>query len=633
MKALILEDNLSLSNLLKKFLLKEGWQVQMSRSWKEASNLIDETLFDLFLIDILLPDKQGFEVLKILSQKKQMPFAKIALISGFFEPSSAMKKVPIALKKQCVFFKKPIQKEVFLKFLKDIQPKTPYNSPPFFGCFFEPGPASKALNIYLPEQRTFDSKDLIPALFLTHSKKFTGDLRIQTDNSQEGLFQFYDGTLIRLISNSKKSFFGNLLVEHGLSLPENIQKFLEDTKNSNKRLGEQLVEKQILSPQMLNFILKEQIKIRISEMLKSSSFKIKITKKVYEADKVKTEIDFNELNFIEWLADCLQTELNPEDLNKFYREVKNKKIQKSSQINRILINQKKFLNDYNFLFKSINQNQSMENIINSSQNKKHSLKLLYFGLLMKSIFLKEHKKEFLNQQKIELILDSILEKDSGDLFAVLNLPWKASVKEVEKSYKQLIQTVHPDFLPSAVPEQLRKKCEAAFEKITKSRKYLTDEKERIKYLEQQSQKDFIDVISLYEEGVKHIKQKKYKAGYKTLIKIVDHKQAPSNTILYILWAQLKSENANLTENRKRGIQIKKSIDSCSIGLRTSPLFWYVKGLFCIQIKQYEKAKELFKKSLQIEKNFTEAKAELILIKNLMPQEKQNVFNFLFKKSS
>ena len=633
MRALLVDDNRSLQNVLKTFLLKEGWEVQTSGSWKEACPLIEHNLFDLFVLDILLPDKQGFEILEILSKKNQTSFTKIALISGFFDAPAVQKKIPLALKKQCVFFKKPIQEEVFLNFLKDLQPQKVYKSSPFFDFFFDPGPPQKALKAYLPEQHTFDSKDLIPSLFLTHLKQFTGDLNIETDKDQKSLLKFYEGTMTSLISNSEKSFFGNLLVEHGLSLPENIQGFLVSAKNSNKRLGEKLVEEQLLSPQMLNFILKEQIKIRLSEMMDSSSFQIKVINKIYSTEQIKTEIDFNELDFIEWLADSLKTEFKSKNLEKFYLEVKNKKLQKSSKINRILINHKDFLKDYNLLFTQIQPDQSIKSFIRSSKRKTDSLKLLYFGLLTKSIFLRGETKEFLNGQKMESILDSILEKDSGDLFAILNLPWKASTEEVEKNYRQLIQTIHPDLLPPSVSTSLRKKAEETFEKITTSYKQLKEKSKREKYIQQQTEKNFMNVIVFYEEGIQHIKNKNYKEGLKSLLKIADHKQAPSDTLLYTLWAQLKSENTDLLKNRKKGIDIKQKIDSCSISLRTSPLFWYVKGLFYIQIQQYEKAKKLFKKSLQIKKNFISAKEELILIKKLGTQKKQNLFQLLLKKSS
>ena len=634
MRALILEDNISLANVLKEFLLKKGWQAQICSSWKEADLMIDQGLFDLYVIDILLPDTQGFEVLKALSEKNQICFAKIALISGFFDHSAVMKKIPPVLKKQCVFFKKPIQEKSFLQFLKDFQPHRIYKKPSFFEGFFCPGLPPKALNFYLPEKQTFDSKYLISALFLSHLKGFTGDLKIQTDKGQKDLVKFYKGAIFSLISNSKKSFFGNLLVEHGLSSQENIQFFLEDTKNSQKRLGEKLVKSQLLNPQMLNFILKQQIKIRLSEIMKSSSFHLKIINKKYETETIKTEIDFNELDFIEWLADSLQTELRVEDLEKFYLGIKNKKIQKSSKINRILINHKKFLEDYNFLFQQIKADQTIESFINSSPHKNHSLKLLYFGLLTKSIFLRGEKKELLNLQKtMGLTLDSILEKDSEDLFAILNLSWKASIEEVEQNYKQLVQTIHPDLLPSKAPEPLRKKCEAAFKKINHSYKYLRDTTKRAKYLEQQTEKDFINVIQLYEEGLTYIKNKKYKEAHKSLLKIADHKQAPSNTILYILWAKLKSEDKEISQNRKKGIEVQQSLNSCPIDLRISPLFWYVKGLFFVQAKKYDKAKELFKKALQIEKNFTEAKTELIRIKHLRAKKKPKFFQGLLKKSS
>ena len=120
------------------------------------------------------------------------------------------------------------------------------------------------MGFYLSQNKTFDSKDLIFSIFLAHLKKFSGEFKITTDNKTETLIRFYNGHIIKLTSNSEISFFGALLVEHGLSLKEDIEALLEN-KQSNKLIGELLVEKELLSPHMLNFMLKEQVKIRLSE--------------------------------------------------------------------------------------------------------------------------------------------------------------------------------------------------------------------------------------------------------------------------------------------------------------------------------------------------------------------------------
>ena len=633
MKALIVEDNLSFAQSLQKVLLEEGWQVEISHSWGKASPIIDKSAFDLLIIDIVLPDKQGLEILEILSEKKSHNFTKIALISALCDESMITKKIPKNLKNYCIFFKKPIEETLFLNFLQKVKPlKTSSNESSPLEAFFEKGIPSKPIRFYFPKSQTFNAKDLIPAIYLSHLKKFSGDFEITSDNDTSTI-QFYKGHITQLISNSKKSFFGNLLVEHGLSLKEDVQALLE-SKESKKSLGEALVEKELLSPYMLNFILKEQIKIRLSEILSYPSFKMNILEK--DIEQQDHDIDFNKIDLIEWLADSLQTELKHNFFNSFHMDLHAYPIQKSTQININLIHQKQFLQDYNLLFKNLNT-QTMEEIVASSKKRTYTLQLLYFGFLTKSIYLEDKKEESVNLKKTELILDSILEKDSKDLFSILNLPWNSSVQEVKKNYIQLTKTIHPDLLPKEVPELLKEKCNEAFNKLTKSHDVLKNDEKRTKYMTSQKKSTFIDLMNKYEEGLTKIKKGEYDVATKVLSQIIHYDQTPSNTCLYLLWAKMKSKENDISKNQVEQMKIKRTIDSCPISLRTSPLFWYVKGLFYVQVKQYEKAKELFKKSLQIKKNFTEAKKELMftnqLLKSQLKSKSKNIFSLFLKKSS
>lgn len=632
MQALILEDNVILAQSLQELLSKEGWQTSSSHSWSSASALLEKSSVDLLVLDVLLPDKNGLE---ILSQGIFNPSLKIVLISGFFDESSILQKIPQNLKNNCVFFKKPIDEKAFSNFLKSLktsEPKEEEHS--IFEFFFEKSLPSKPLSFYLSEDKTFHSKELIPVISLTYLKKFTGQLKITIGGKQENLIEFHRGNITRLISNSKKSFFGALLVEHGLSLQEDIQSLLKN-KESNQLLGERLVEKELLSPYMLSFILKEQVKIRLSEIMSYPSFTLSILEKPSESSET-ADINFNEIDLIEWLAESLQTELNKDFLKNFFLEMKFKLIQKSSQINKALIYQKKFLQKYNMLFKSLKENRTVEDIINVSENKSHTLRLLYFGLLTKSISLKNTKKEVIDLKNFECFLDSIIEKDSEDLFAVLNLPWDATPKEVKKNYQQLLQNIHSNTLPENASEQLKEKYEKAFYKITKSYEILKDEEKRDEYIRVQKEEDFVTVMNKYEEGMKKIEQGQYKRGIEILEQVSNHKHSPSNTILYLLWAKLKSGDQILYEDRKKAAQISKDIDLCPISLRTSPLFWYVKGLFCVKTRQYKKAEELFKKSLKIENHFLEAKKELVLLKPKLKSHNLNsnnkILDFFLKKS-
>ena len=335
------------------------------------------------------------------------------------------------------------------------------------------------------------------------------------------------------------------MVEHGLSLKEDVQTLLED-KESKKSLGEALVEKELLSPYMLNFILKEQIKIRLSEILSYPSFKMNILEKNIEQND--HDIDFNEIDLIEWLADSLQTELKPDFFNFFYMDFHTYPIQKSTQINISLIHQKQFLQDYNSLFKSFNT-QTMEEIISSSKKRNYTLQLLYFGFLTKSIYLDNKKEESVNLKKTELILDSILEKDPKELFPILNLPWNASVQEVKKNYIQLTRTIHPDLLPKETSNLLKEKCNEAFNKITESHEILKDDKKRREYMANQKKQTFIDLITKYEAGLLKIKKGEYDVANELLSQIIHYDQTPSNACLYLAWAKMKSKENDISKNQ------------------------------------------------------------------------------------
>ena len=633
MKALIIEDNPSLARFLKGILAKQGWFCDLSFSFSKAEELINKNFYHLFILDILLPDKDGFEALKIISQKKALEDLKIALISGVINPSSALKKIPQYLKSHCSFFKKPINEKTFLKFLKETQDFWAEKSKiSLKESFFEKEVLQKPLSFYLSSNKTFDSKQLIFLVYTAHLKKFSGEFKIITENKSS--IHFYKGDIVQITSNKEKTFLGALLVEHGLSLEEDIVHLLRN--KFNQRIGEKLVEKELLSPYMLDFILKQQIKIRLSEIMSYPSFRLELTESSAKIEE--PDVHFNKTNLMEWLAESLQTELTNKFFENFYLDIKEHSIQKSKPIAQSLISQKKFLKNYNLLFHTIKEGETVGDIINSPQNKYQILPFLYLGLLTKSIYLKNNKKAGLDEQKAERLLDSILEKDSEDLFSIFDLPWKASIKEVEKQYKCLIVKIHPDIFPDNADQHLKAKAEKALAIIIKSYNILKNETKRKHYFLSKTEKNN-NIINKYEEGLIQIKKEEYESAYETLDSIAHHKQAPQNTFLYALWARLKSTNDNLYDLREEGVKIKKTIDHCPINLKADFLYWHVKGLFCFKIKkQYEQAQKFFKKSLAFQPHFAPAKKELVLVKQIIKKNKlvatkPNFLNSLLKKSS
>ena len=66
MKILIIEDEENLLSLTKKELEKEGYQVDFATTLKQSVDKIISTSYDCILLDIMLPDGNGLQVLKTL---------------------------------------------------------------------------------------------------------------------------------------------------------------------------------------------------------------------------------------------------------------------------------------------------------------------------------------------------------------------------------------------------------------------------------------------------------------------------------------------------------------------------------------------------------------------------------------
>ena len=66
MKILLLEDDQILSESLADFLVRNGYDVDLALNMEEAEDLSFENTYDLYLLDINLPDGTGLELLQAL---------------------------------------------------------------------------------------------------------------------------------------------------------------------------------------------------------------------------------------------------------------------------------------------------------------------------------------------------------------------------------------------------------------------------------------------------------------------------------------------------------------------------------------------------------------------------------------
>lgn len=77
MKILLVEDNLLNQKVVVFYLQKKDYNIVCVTDWKEAMHEIETNFPDLILMDIMLPEKNGFEITSdIREYEKKMNFVK-----------------------------------------------------------------------------------------------------------------------------------------------------------------------------------------------------------------------------------------------------------------------------------------------------------------------------------------------------------------------------------------------------------------------------------------------------------------------------------------------------------------------------------------------------------------------------
>ncbi len=85
---MIVEDDTVLANAIKLSLENEGYELSLATDGEEAERMIKEEIPDLVLLDLLLPIKNGFEILKIIRQDPATKDISVVVLTNFEQETS-----------------------------------------------------------------------------------------------------------------------------------------------------------------------------------------------------------------------------------------------------------------------------------------------------------------------------------------------------------------------------------------------------------------------------------------------------------------------------------------------------------------------------------------------------------------
>ncbi|MCU0452882.1 MAG: response regulator [Bacteroidetes bacterium] len=87
-RILVVDDEDALRTVLSSELEGEGYHVRSAADGQEALNILGDQEFDLILLDIKMPNVDGFEVLKFVKERQAK--TKVVMLTGFADLKNAI---------------------------------------------------------------------------------------------------------------------------------------------------------------------------------------------------------------------------------------------------------------------------------------------------------------------------------------------------------------------------------------------------------------------------------------------------------------------------------------------------------------------------------------------------------------
>ena len=82
MKILIIEDERPINNLIRSTLTADGYSCDCAFDGKEGADLIEQRQYDLILLDLMLPEISGYDLLEYIRSLGNIRAAKSRLLSS-----------------------------------------------------------------------------------------------------------------------------------------------------------------------------------------------------------------------------------------------------------------------------------------------------------------------------------------------------------------------------------------------------------------------------------------------------------------------------------------------------------------------------------------------------------------------
>lgn len=636
LKILIVEDDQTLGKALKEVVARAGYKPILCSRPDEALSAIKLQLVHGAIIDCMLPKMNGRDLaIKLRDEvSKDLP---VILMSGIFKDKGYAREA-LQTTGAIAFLTKPFDLEELTATLdRKLSHLADFPLIPIYDVMGKAQPSAKERIRAINDTEQVHGFDLPWLYSLLLDQSISGHLNIITADGEVAGVGFQKGHIVQVNLKDTQSYFGVLLVEKGFVSPAELEKVLANGKT--RRMGEQLVEANVLSPHAVSIVISEQQSIRLSKTVSDTSCKVNFI----ESNDISEDAQTDRNTYTELMDDWVASKIPIEWLKSFYLPWMPHTIRKGPEYNEThrVITHNCLSRLPDFLKKAM-AGITLEQLAQQFDGKEEQFfRALHVLVLCRIISFGEQRKN-VNHDAHKLRLHRLnQEYEKQTHFERLGVSSKAKDQEIKRAYHELAKVLHPDKLPVNTPSDVRDLTRQVFQKISTAYEVLSDTNRKTKYLnelEQGRAEMILQAETLSEQAKVFLGKGDFKKAHDLLTEA--HKMAPPNSEqrLLLLWARIKTQtkigDIKFTED------VKDLLNHIPPEDRHNSTYYFVKGLLLKYAEDVVNARKCFDHAVAIDPDFIDARREVNLLKlskqnnkptDLLRGDLKDVVGMLFKK--
>lgn len=606
MNVLIVEDDSTQRESIAAAVKKLGYRPIAVSKPDEAESIARIKPVHGAIVDCMLPGKSGVDLVVGL-RDNLIEGAPIVLISGIYR-DKAFQNDAVQKTAAIKFFPKPFDMNELMEII-DKKLSEFFEAPKvdLHALLAAPMASQRERRKALDHVEEMYGYDLPFVFCILMESQSSGHLNIVDDKTNIYGVTFAKGQLSKVDSESSILTIREILKKHGFITEEELGE-LKNKKSSD--LVKNLVNEGLMSPHAQGIVKSEQIVNELNKLVNGDHLKINFVpdRKVNPEEE---DVDIKE--FLPQLHDMIDTKISLDYLKNFYSVWDGHPIrlgpsyQEEIQVlNMPIVKKVEKIVD---LFK---KEPTIEEVIAQVEYNEEDVYKAIHLLAIRRILVFEETKRVKNidehVNRLKSIYENVKGKDPIQIFAFFGLSKESKVADYQKVYKEFAKSNHPDTLPQAVSEDIKKLNHDLFAIITDAYEVMTDEKKnkayftKVKQAEAEKQLISEDILA---EAYTLISRGSFTAAIPKIEK-AQGLYASDKGKLYMIWCKLKSAKISMEE----AAAFLNQARDMSRHTRQLALYSFVTGLIRRKLDLTDDAIRDFEKALQMDSNFNDARREL-----------------------